>query len=119
MPPNGKIDAAAGRFLPSQDEDYASFQKEFGKCISHSKTPVATENLLTVREHVVRGIGYSFLPAFLIQNEVKRKTLTIIETNTPPIHYSFYIVSKNRAHLPSRVALLRKQIMIFFSKAKH
>jgi len=62
--------------------------------VIYSKSPWMIESTSVILELVRRGVGYSYLPDFLVEKEVEAGTLTVISMNEEsiPHHFPIYLI---------------------------
>ncbi len=89
---------------------YQRIEKQFGKYLSKANVVCESASFDTLKQMLLVGAGITFMPHYLVKNEIKEKKLKVIEIENIeiPVHFSF--VSRG-AHASSAATIAMKNLL--------
>lgn len=94
---------------------YRQVEKRFGRELARCRAPVESESFDTLKQMLLRGVGLTWIPRYLIRRELARGELKEIAVGREPLPIVFKFVTKRGAALPRAVSALRDHLLQFFS----
>ena len=97
------------------DYCYKEIERKVGKFLKHSKVKIESESFDTLKQSLLADLGITFMPRYLIENELKSKKLKTINISglTLPITFSF--VFKTERKLPARIKVFKDYLLSKYS----
>ena len=86
---------------------YRTVETRFGSYISKSHISVETESFDTLKQMLIRGAGATFIPRYLIANELKSGALTTIQVGKSKLPITFSFVTKKSSQMSLSAQKLR------------
>jgi DNA-binding transcriptional LysR family regulator len=121
--------AASGRKIPAlikpselQNYDFLSYplkldycykeiDRKLGKYLNKSIKPIESVSFDTLKQSLIYDLGISFMPKYLVMDELKVKKLKIVEIKGIVLPITFSFVTKKGRKLPPRIKVFQKMIM--------
>lgn len=90
------------------DYCYRQIEQRFGKYLKDSAIPIESESFDTLKNALIAGIGNSFMPKYIVQNELKSGVLreVKIKNSSAPVTFSF--VTRKGRRLPRRIEVFKE-----------
>lgn len=86
---------------------YREVERKLGKYLAQAPTPIISESFDTLKQSLLQDIGITFMPRYLVEGELKDKTLRPIEVTGLQLPIQFYFVVRAHTKLSGRVEALR------------
>lgn len=97
------------------DYCYKEIERKVGKYLKQSKVKIESESFDTLKQSLLADLGITFMPKYLIEDELKSKKLKAINVSALSLPITFSFVIKKGRKLPARVEVFKKYL---FSKFK-
>ncbi len=96
------------------DYCYKEVERKVGKYLKQTKVRIESESFDTLKQSLLADLGITFMPKYLIENELKLKKLKIINISglTLPITFSFVIKKDRRP--PGRIEVFKEYLLSRF-----
>ncbi len=94
---------------------YQRIEKQFGKYLSKANIVCETASFDTLKQMLLVGAGITFMPHYLVQNEIKEKRLKVIEMENIEIPVEFSFVSRG-THASSAATIAMKNLLLDWFK---
>lgn len=85
------------------DHCYREIERKLGKYLHQAPCPITSESFDTLKQSLLADLGISFMPHYLVEKEIKDKSLRVIELSGISLPIQFYFVVKANSKLNSRV----------------
>ncbi len=97
------------------DYCYKEIEKKLGKFINKAPTPIVSESFDTLKNSLLAGLGISFMPEYIIKEELKTKKLKKIELKGIKLPINFSFVYRKERILPTKVDVFKNYILSNFN----
>jgi DNA-binding transcriptional LysR family regulator len=98
-----------------QDYCYKEIERKLGKYLNKANVPIESISFDTLKQSLIHDLGISFMPKYLIRNEIKRKELKVIQVKGVKLPIVFSIITKKDRKLPPRVVVFRDSLIKSFN----
>lgn len=92
------------------DYCYKEVERRLGKYLKKSKTLVESTSFDTLKQSLLYDLGITFMPQYLVTNELRRKELKIIEIKGVKLPIEFSFITKKDRKLPTKVQVFKEYI---------
>ena len=89
------------------DYCYQQVEKKFGKYLTKCSVPIESESFDTLKNSLRYGLGNSFMPRYIVKEELKNKILKEIQVQGSRIPVTFSFITRKDRKLPTRVQKLK------------
>ena len=86
---------------------YRSVETKFGAYLAKSRISVETESFDTLKQMLLRGVGATFIPKYLIEKELKEGKLVEIKVGNATLPLSFSFITKKGTELSVTTSAFR------------
>jgi DNA-binding transcriptional LysR family regulator len=94
---------------------YRNIERRFGKHLSKTRIVAESESFDTLKQMLVQGAGATFIPQYLIRDELRKGLITEIEINKVKLPIIFSFVTKRDADLSAATVALRNYLINWFA----
>ena len=95
---------------------YRSVEAKYGSYLAKSRIAVETESFDTLKQMLLRGVGATFIPKYLIEKELQEGKLVEIKVGNVALPLSFSFITKKGAELSVTTSVFRDAVIDFFRK---
>jgi len=96
------------------DYCYKEIERKVGKHLKQSKVKIESESFDTLKQSLLADLGITFMPKYLIEDELKSKKLKAISVNGLSLPITFSFVIKKDRKLPARIEVFKEYLLSKF-----
>ncbi len=93
---------------------YKTVEAKFGTHLKKCHVPMETESFDTLKQMLLLGVGATFIPRYLIANELEKGLLTEIRINQVKLPISFFFVTKKDTELSAATKKFKDIVLSHF-----
>jgi DNA-binding transcriptional LysR family regulator len=93
-------------------------EAKFGSHLAKSRAVLETESFDTLKQMLLSGAGATFIPKYLIKNELKAGMLAEIAVKNTKLPITFSFVTKKHSDLSKATEVFRTKIFEHFIQLK-
>jgi DNA-binding transcriptional LysR family regulator len=93
------------------DYCYREVEKKFGKYLKDAPCPIESESFDTLKQSLLNDLGYTFMPEYLIKQELKDKKLRRIKLKANELPIVFSLITKKDRVLSPKMKAFRSLLI--------
>lgn len=93
------------------DYCYKEVERKLGKYLNKARNVIESTSFDTLKQSLLNDLGMTFMPEYLVKNELKNKTLKKVEVKAMKLPIQFSIVTKKNRKLPTRVEVFKEYLL--------
>ncbi len=90
---------------------YREVERKLGKHLAKASTPIISESFDTLKQSLLHDLGISFMPRYLIERELRDRTLRIVELSGIHIPIQFFFVVNAFTKMNARTRALKEFLL--------
>lgn len=109
-----KEDLASYPFLSyplKNDYCYREVDRKFGKYIKSAPKPIESESFDTLKQSLINDIGISFMPEYLIKQDLQEKKLRQIKLKAPALPVKFSMITRKGKILSKKMEAFKEFLL--------
>lgn len=95
---------------------YRIVEAKFGAYLAKSRIAVETESFDTLKQMLLRGVGATFIPKYLIEKELRANELVEIKVGNITLPLSFCFITKKNSELSITTKAFHDAILNFYKR---
>lgn len=97
---------------------YQKIERQLGKYLAKANIVCESTSFDTLKQMVLVGAGITFMPHYLVQNEIEEKKLKVIEVEDVEIPVEFSFVSRGDQSASAATIAMKNLLLDWFKKSR-